>query len=184
MNWMWLVGGGTGALLAVLALHFFGLGGVLRVVRAVFDALGDAAAAVRDWLRNPGNKTRGIAGVCALGFAVAGLQSWQRGTVIVQQRADYVRLQQDRAADRTAYERDLGARDKAIAHFVRLAEEQLRLLEIAQQQAADALADAAKARAQALASEARWQEQYEQRPPECQAALQVMAKACPTLAEY
>src|SRR5690606_13057708 len=99
---------------------------------------------------------------------------------IVQQRADYVRLQQDRAADRTAYERDLGERDKAIGHFVRLAEEQLRLLEIAQQQAADALADAAKARAQALASEARWQEQYEQRPPECQAALQVMAKACPT----
>src|SRR5687768_10256663 len=87
------IGGGAAALAAVVViLYFSGFGGVVRVVGAITGALGDGAQWLRAWLRKPGNKTRGVCLVLAVVAMSLGLQSWQRGTVIIQQRADYTAL--------------------------------------------------------------------------------------------
>lgn len=171
-------------LVATAAAYFAGLGGVVRVVRAVFDFLGDVAQALRAWLAKPGNKMRGLCAVFAFGFLAAGLQSWQRGTVIVQQRADYTALKEKTDAERADLQGRISERDRRIAQFIEYAEAQKRLLAQLQEQSAAAAAEAEKQRERAALSEAKYQEAFNARPPECEAALQVMAKACPTLKDY
>lgn len=182
--WTWIGGGAAAMALVVAALYFTGLSGVVSVVRAFFGALGDGAQWLRRWLKQPGNKTRGLCLVFAVISMGAGLQSWQRGTVIVQQRADYTALKSKTDAEREALAEQMQARDKTIAQFVRKAQEQMRLLDIAKAQSAQALAEAEAAKKRARESEAKYQEAFDNKPPECAAALQVMAKACPSLQGY
>ena len=185
MNWLWWIGGGLVALVVVVgAAYALGLGGLLRVVRAVLDALGDAAKSAREWLAVPGNKTRFVCAAFALLFLAAGLQSWQRGTVIVQQRADYTRLKDDTGKERAGWAEKVGERDRTILHFAQLAEQQRRALDLLAEQNAQALKDAAQAKRQALEAEAKFEQEFASRPPACEAALQAMAKACPTLKGY
>lgn len=180
-----LVWGGLGAAaLAGIAAWYFGLGGVAKVIRSVLGALGDAAATGRRWLAIPGNKLRVGAIVFALGFISAGLQSWQRGTVIIQQRADYVALQDRTRQDIARLETRVSDRDATIAQFVALAEQQMVLIDVARRQAEAAQDEADRARAAAATAEQRFMDAFDNRPPECEAALQVMARACPTLKDY
>ncbi len=185
MNWLWWVGGGTAVVAALgAALYFFGLGGVAKVARSVFGALGDFADTVRSWLREPGNKTRGLCAVLALLFLGAGMQSWQRGTVIVQQRQDFTDLKTRTDAQAATYRKQIAARDRTIKQFMDLAERQKALLARAKLENAEALAAARKAQARAAASQKQFQDVFLKRPPECRAALEVMAAACPTLTDY
>ena len=185
MNWLWWVGGGSVvAIIAVAALYFMGLGGVVKVVRSILGALGDAAETARKWLRQPGNKTRGACAFFALLFLAAGLQSWQRGTVIVQQRADYTRLKETTDQEKRTLAQQIADREATIARFTNLARQQKLLLEQAARDNATALAAAKAAQAQAAESEQKYQDAFLQRPPECKAALEVMAAACPTLKDY
>lgn len=185
MSWLWWVGGGAAAVAAIGgALYFFGLGGVAKVARSVFGALGDAADALRRWLREPGNKTRGLCAVFAVLFLAAGLQSWQRGTVIVQQRRDFTDLKSRTDAQAATFQQQIAARDRTIKQFMDLARRQKELLAQAAAQNAEVLAAARKAQARAAESEAKFQDVFLKRPPECRAALEVMAAACPTLKDY
>lgn len=185
MKWLLWVGGGSAALAVLVGLlYFMGLGGVVRMVRALFDFLGDTASSLRQWLGKPGNKVRGLCAVFGLLFLMAGLQSWQRGTVIVQQRADYVALQKSAAAEKRTLAQQIADREATIRTFTDLAERQKRLLEQAAQENALALAAAKAAQARAAESEQKYQDAFQQRPPECKAALEVMAAACPTLKDY
>jgi predicted HicB family RNase H-like nuclease len=185
MKWFLWIGGGLAGTAAIVAvLYFLGFGGVVRVVRAILDFLGDLAQSLRDWLRRPGNKLRGLCAVFGFMFLAAGLQSWQRGTVIVQQRADYTALKDRTDSEREALQADIGARDKTIKQFTDLAERQKLLLEQAARENAAAVAAAEAQRRRAAESEAKYQEAFNARPPECESALQVMAKACPTLKDY
>lgn len=185
MNWAWWLGGGTIiTILVVSALYFLGLGGVVKVVRAFFGFLGDTAENVRAWLRKPGNKTRGISAVFAFLFLAAGLQSWKRGTVIEQQRRDYVHLKESSAREAQRLKDAIASRDQTINQFTELARQQKLLLELAAKQNAVAVAEALRAQKIAAESEKKYQAEFDQRPPECKAALEVMAKACPTLKDY
>lgn len=179
------IGGGAAAVAAVVgALYLAGFGGVVRVVGAITGALGDAAQWLRSWLRKPGNKTRGICLILAVTAMSLGLQSWQRGTVIIQQRADYTALKAKTDADLKTAAQQVEARDRTIAQFIKAAEEQMKLLELAKQQNRQALVEAEAARKRAAESEAKYQEAFNNKPPECTAALQLMAKACPSLEKY
>lgn len=184
MNWLaW--GGGAAALVAAgAALWFFGLGGVAKVLRSIFGALGDAAAWLRGWLQRPGNKTRGLCAVFAAASLCAGLQSWQRGTVIVQQRADYVALKDTTDAEKRTLSQQIADREATIATFTALAARQKQLLAQAALDNAAALALAYEAQREAAESEAKYQDAFLKRPPECKAALEVMAAACPALEGY
>lgn len=185
MKWFLWAGGAAAAVAAVVAaMYLMGLGGVVRVVRAAAGWLGDTAEALRQWLREPGNKTRGACVAFALLLLVAGLQSWQRGTVIIQQRADYVALQQKTDAERLNLSAQIGAREATIRKFTDLAEQQKQLLAEAKRQNALALEAAKAAQRRAAESESKYQAAFTQRPPECKAALEVMAQACPTLKDY
>lgn len=185
MKWfLWIGGGLAGVSLVVAALYLLGLGGVVRVVKAVGDALGDLAQSLRAWLRKPGNKVRGLCAVFGFLFLAAGLQSWQRGTVIIQQRADYVALQQQSARDKATLAEQVAAREATIKRFVALAEQQKVLLAQAAKENELAVAAARAAAARAAQSEKKYQDAFLQRPPECKAALEVMAAACPTLQGY
>ena len=186
----WVLGG-IGGLVLVAAGYFVGLGNVAKVVRTVLGVVADWAADAREWLRRPGNKVRGLCAVLAFGFLAAGLQSWQRGNTIIQQRADYVRLQEvmDWEKSKLAAEADalmghIAERDVTIAKFVELADAQMALLQVAAAQAEAAQAEAKAAKQVAEDAERRYQDAFANRPPECEAALQVMAKACPTLKGY
>lgn len=185
--WMW---GGVGLAVAAGA-WFIGLGSVASVLRSIMGALADWVRYARRWLSIPGNKMRMVFIGLALGFLAAGLQSWQRGTVIIQQRADYTRLQEQSAWEKEAMTGTItdlhgavAARDRVIERFIELAEQQKDLLKVAADQAAAALSDAEHAKQAAAAAERRFQDEFDGRPPECEAALQVMARACPTLKGY
>ena len=178
--------------MAMIVLAWFvGLGSIAAMFRSILGALADWMKVSRTWLSVPGNKTRLLFVALAVGFLSAGLQSWQRGSVIIQQRADYGRLQ-----ERADWEKGImteqsdelhgavAARDSVIQRFIDLAERQKELLRIASDQAAAAMTEAEAAKAAAADTERRYQEQFDNRPPECEAALQVMARACPTLKGY
>lgn len=173
------------------ALHFTGLAGLVKVLRAITGALGDWASDVREWLREPGNKTRGICLVMGMVAIGAGLQSWQRGNVIVQQRADYARLERDAAKEREEYQervvvlrRLVDDRDEKIGVFVRLAADQQALIEQYKRENAQALADAQAARVKAQEDAAKFDQAYSERTPDCDEALKIMARACPALSNY
>lgn len=182
--WTWIIGGTAGLAAVVAVLYFAGLGGVVRVVGAITGALGDWAQWLRDWLRRPGNKTRGICLVLAVAAMSFGLQSWQRGTVIIQQRADYTALKTKADADMAALADSIKLRDERIAEFKALADRQMELLEVARGENAEAIARARAAQQRAAESEAKYQEAFNNRTPECSTALEVMARACPALKEY
>ena len=183
-GWGWLGAAGAGVLAIGALLWFTGVGRLAAIWRALLDIVSDAAAGMRDWLRVKGNPTRLLCGVFALAFMSAGLQSWQRGTTIVQQRAEYVALQERTRDERARFDSRIEARDTTIRQFVALAEHQRRLLAIAEQQATAAVADADRAKREAAEAAKRYEQRFDERPPECEAALQVMAQACPTLSDY
>lgn len=177
--------GVVGALvLGVGVLYLLGFGGVVRVVRAATGFLGDVAESLRRWLRTPGNKMRGLCAVFGFLFLAAGLQSWQRGTVIIQQRADYVALQERTAQEKRTLAQQVADREATIRRFTDLAERQKELLAQAALENEAALAAAKLAAARAAESEQKFQDAFQQRPTECKAALEVMAAACPTLKDY
>ena len=185
MKWFLWIGGSAGALaLLVGVLHFSGMGGAVRVIRAAFDFLGDLAQGLRDWLRRPGNKLRGLCAVFGFLFLAAGLQSWQRGTVIVQQRADYTALKEKTDQEKRTLAQQVADREATIGRFTELARQQKLLLEQAARDNVTAMAAAKAAQALAAESEQKYQDAFMQRPPECKAALEVMAAACPTLKDY
>lgn len=185
MKWILWIGGGSAAVaLVVGVMYLAGFGGVIRVVRAALDFVGDLAQSLRDWLRRPGNKMRGICAFFAFGFLAAGLQSWQRGTVIVQQQADYVALREKTDSEKAELQGRVAAREATIAKFTELARQQKLLLEQAARDNAEAVAAARAAQELAAQSERKYQDAFLQRPPECKAALEVMAAACPTLKGY
>lgn len=185
MSWLWWIGGGAVALALVVGLGWLlGLGGVAAVVRSILGAIGDASAAVRRWLRIPGNKTRAFCGTLALGCLVAGLQSWQRGTVIVQQRADYLALKDRTDLERIGFTRQLAEKQAVIDAFARIAQQQREALDLLAEQNRQVLEDAARARADADARAEEFREAFAKRPADCDQALQALELACPTLRDY
>lgn len=171
-----LVVGGTG--------WAVGLGSLAQIARTGLGVVADWLGRVRGWLRTPGNPLRATCAVLALACVAVGLQSWQRGSIIQHERAKYA-LEKERAKFRIeSLSSSVSERDQAIARFTRLAETNRRLLEIASRQAEVALQDAERARVAAADSEQRFQDAFDRRPPECEAALQEMARACPALSDY
>jgi len=179
----WLVG----ALLALVVGGVgwaVGLGSLAKIARSMLGAVADWAGRAREWLRTPGNPLRATCAVLALACVAVGLQSWQRGSIIQHERAKFA-LERARSTFRIeALSAGVSDRDRTIARFAALAENNRRLLEIAAKQSEAALGDAERARNAAAASEQKYQEAFENRPPECEAALQAMAKACPALSDY
>lgn len=185
MSWLWWIGGGTAALVLVLGLgYLLGLGGVVTVVKAVLGAMGDAAATFRRWLRIPGNKTRAFCGALALTCLVAGLQSWQRGTVIIQQRADYLALKDRTDLERAGFVRQLAEKQAVIDGFSRIAEQQRHNLDLLAIQNRQVLDEAERARSDAREQAAAFKDAYANRPADCTQALQALELACPTLRDY
>lgn len=180
----WVLGGAGTLAVVVAVMYFAGFGGVVRVVRAVFDFLGDVAERARNWLREPGNKTRAMAGLFVFGFMAASLQSWHRGVELEQREAAHALVVTDLNGQLGTLRRALGDRDAVIARFRELADEQKRLLDQLAGQNAAAVAAAQAAREKAAETEAKFQAEFSRRPPECRTALEVMAKACPTLRDY
>lgn len=184
MNW-WAIGlslAGVGGV--ALLLYVFGLGGIVKLAGALVRLVVDGATQFVQWLRKPGSKIRALAAILAFISISAGLQSWKRGQVIVTQRADYAALESRSAQAQEALRGNIAQKDQAIAVFTRLAETQMRLLEQAKRDNAEAVARAVAAEAEAAKSNQKYQQAFDQRPPECKAALDVMAQACSTLREY
>lgn len=161
-----------------------GLGNLAKIARTVLGIVSDWFGRAREWMRTPGNPLRAACAVLALACVAVGLQSWQRGSIIQHERAKYA-LEQERAKFRIeALSSSVRERDQAISRFITLAENNRRLLEIAAAQAEAALSDAERARRRAADSEQKFQEAFDNRPPECEAALRAMAQACPALSDY
>lgn len=184
MNWTWIVGGlGAAALVAGL-LYFFGFAAVLKLVGDFIRFLADSARRFIKWLRTPGNGTKAVCAVLAFASLTFGIQSMQRGNIIVTQRAAYSQLEKDKATELAGLSEQLSLRDQRIEEFRKLAREQMALLDQQKAENVHLAAEAAAARAAAAQSNAAFQREFNNKPPECTAALQVMAKACPNLADY
>lgn len=179
----WLLGG-LGALAVAGVGWFIGGAGLAKVARSGTGALGDMAARGRVWLQTPGNPMRAMCGVLALLFLTAGLSSWKRGTQLAEQRAAYALLQERRDFEVERLQQGIEGRDRVIQQFIDLAERQKLLLDVMALQADRALSDAKDARDAAAASDRAYREAYDNRPAECEEALQQMARACPALGGY
>lgn len=184
MNWTWIVGGLGAAALVVVALYFFGGVAVAKLIGDAIKFVANMARKALAWVQKPGN---GLKAVCA-GLAVAsltfGIQSMQRGVVIVHQREQYTALELQTAAERAALAEQLSLRDQRIEQFRELARQQIALLDRQKLENAQLLVEVQKARAAAAESAAAYQREFDAKPPKCTAALQVMEKACPSLRGY
>lgn len=161
-----------------------GLGNLAKIVRSGLGIVADGFGRMRAWLSTPGNPLRAACAVLALGCVAVGLQSWQRGSIIQHERARYALAQEQATFRIESLSSSVRERDATISRFITLAENNRRLLEIAAAQAEAALSDAERARRRAADSEQRFQEAFDNRPPECEAALRAMAQACPALSDY
>lgn len=157
---------------------------MIEIALQLWKLVTEAIAGALKWLRKPGSKLRLLCGLLACGFLGAGLQSWQRGTIIVQQKAEYVALETSTAKERQELKDALSSRDEKLEEIRVLADRQKALLAQLAAENAQVKAQAAADKARAAESEAKYQQAFQNRPPECAAALQVMAKACPTLEGY
>lgn len=183
--WTWIAGGGALAAAGVV-LYAFGLGGVLTAVRAVLGAVGDAFAEAREWLRRPGNKAKAFSTLLVLIAAAAG---WTAQGLAMGRHLDQVRAAA--ALDKANYDSrivgllsDLSERDQRLARAAELAELERAAVARSKAEADQALAAAATAVARAKKAEQRYQDAFAARPPKCEAALQALAHACPTLEGY
>ena len=176
MSWDWALGLGLGVLALAGASWFFGIGRIVAIFRTLLDLVLDGVR----WLRGPGAKLKAVCGLLAFACMVFGLQSFTRAHTIREQRIQYVLLE----GQVDQLKGQVTDRDERISQFAALAEEQFRLLEQQQGLSAKALDTAYQAGLKAGQSAAQFKTTYDQRTPECDTALRVMAKACPALRDY
>ncbi|AWD92433.1 hypothetical protein [Xanthomonas phage Carpasina] len=192
LSWPYLAGGILLVIvLVVAALYLAGLGGVVRIVGAVFGFLGDSAQSLRVWLRRPGSKMKALRMLGTVAFIITGLIAWRRGEVIADQQVQYINLKtraeeadKKASADRQILLSQMSDRDKAISAFMAAADRQKELLDAATRASKDALRAVEAEKKRASASAKKYQSAFDDRPEECKAALSVMEKACPTLENY
>lgn len=184
MNWTWIAGGAGAIVLVVAALYFFGVTAVLKLVGDAVRFVAQSASSGLRWLKKPGSALKAVCAVLAFASLTFGIQSMQRGHVIVTQRGAYTQLELDKAASEAALKLQLTTYEQRIEQFRELARQQSALLDAARLESKAAVIEAALARAAAAKSAAAFQREFNGKPPECAAALEVMAKACPSLVDY
>ena len=191
MNWTWIAGGFAAVLAVGGLLYFFGFAAVLKLAGDAVRFVAGSISRFLKWQRVPGNGTKSIAAVLAFMSLTFGIQSMQRGHVIIEQQGRYTSLEKSKAQELADAERarlglveEVSLRDQRIEEFRDLARQQMALLDQQKAENKDLAAEAAIARAAAAKSAAAYQREFQGKPPECAAALQVMAKACPTLQGY
>ena len=184
MNWTWIVGGLGATALVVAALYFFGVTAVVKLIGDVVRFVAETISAFLAWLKKPGSKLKAVCAVLAFMSLTFGIQSMNRGYTIVHQQEAYTLLEQKKATELAALATELSLRDQRIEEFRELARQQIALLDAQKLENKALVAEAAAARAAAAKSAAAFQREFDSKPPECAAALEVMANACSTLKDY
>jgi len=184
MNWTWIVGGIAAVGIVGAALYFFGIAAVAKLFGDVVRFVAGSISRFLAWVRKPGNGTKAVCAVLAVASLTFGIQSMQRGIIIEDQREEYAELQDKTAREKQELADAVSLRDQRIQEFQELARQQIVLLNQLKAENAKVVAEAAAARLAAAKSNAAYQAAFQKRPPECKAALEVMANACSTLKDY
>jgi septal ring factor EnvC (AmiA/AmiB activator) len=160
-------------------------------VQAAFALVLGWASDFLTWLRKPGSVLKVVCAALAVAFALAAMSSYRQGqrVVVVTKQVDQCLAEkvaaaeaaQLKAAEWAANVADKDAALATIADKLKAEAENLKRLQ-ERNEALRAQTEATKAKADASAK--AFKQQYDQRPPECSAALQAMAAACPTLGGY
>lgn len=167
------------------------MGDLLKFFNAAIGFVAACATGILTWLRSPGSVLKLCCAGLALGLAVACLASWRQSQRVVVITKQVAQCEADRkaAADAAELKRaelqsnvaDLQAALANVAEKLGVEAEKLRALQ-ERNVALRARTEAAKAAADKSAR--AFQQEYDARPPECNAALQAMAAACPALGGY
>lgn len=160
-------------------------------LQAAFELVLGWVTAFLEWLHRPGSVLKSCCAVLACLCALAAMSSYRQGQQVIVVTRQVAQCQADRkAADdvallqRAELESNVADKDaalRAIADRLQAEADKLAKLQ-ANNQALRAETEAAKAAADRSAK--AFQQQYDQRPVECAAALTAMAQACPTLGGY
>lgn len=160
------------------------IAGALSLLRGAWNLAGRAMKGAGDWLRQPRDWWRAVS-VClalvCLGFAFA-VTDAKREILLVREQCETRIITVERAAEQATVAASTTRRSLQQCQ-TRLADEVGKAVR-AQQLEREATAAAAATAAQAERDLEAWRRTYRNRPATCQAALEAVEAACPTLSDY
>ncbi|KAB7767623.1 hypothetical protein [Xanthomonas maliensis] len=164
---------------------------IFAFFKALMSLVFGWGADIATWLRKPGSPLKVCCAVLAVLCTVAALSSYRKGQQVIVVTRQVEQCQSDRTAaleaaqlKRAELERNNADKDAALATIaakLRAEAEKLRLL---QDRNAGLRDKTEAAKAAADRSSKAFKQEYDQRPAECNAALQALAAACPSLGGY
>ncbi|RZZ81945.1 hypothetical protein EAT51_07935 [Pseudoxanthomonas winnipegensis] len=167
------------------------MSGVLAFLNAAVGLVFGWAADLLGWLRRPGNWLKACCAVLAVLLAVACLASYRQGQQIVvvtrqvtQCRADAKAAADKATMDAATLQQNYDALRSAMGTIKDNLDAEAEKMRALQARNAQLAAQTASEKAKADAGAKSYRQQYDQRPPECIAALDAMAAACPALRGY
>ena len=167
------------------------MSGVLAFLNAAVGLVFGWAADLLGWLRRPGNWLKACCAVLAVLLAVACLASYRQGqqiVVVTQQVAecqDAAKIAAEKATLNAAIlQQNYEAARSSLSTIKDTLDAEAEKMRALQARNVQLAAQTASEKAKADAGAKSYRQQYDQRPPECVAALDAMAAACPALRGY
>lgn len=160
------------------------IGGMVKLATGAWNLAGRALGAAGDWLRKPRDWWRLVSaclGLVCVGFAFA-VTDAKREILLVREQCETRIITVEREAQQAVTAATTTRRSLQQCQ-TRLTEEVGKAVRAAQLER-DATAAAAAVAAQAERDREAWQQTYRNRPATCQAALEAVEAACPTLSDY
>lgn len=160
-------------------------------VQAAVDLVLGWVTGLLVWLRKPGSVLKSCCAVLAVVCAIAALSSYRQAQRVIVVTRQYAQCEADKKAvldaallKRAELESNVADKDAALREIARRLQAEADNLAKLQARNLALRAETEAATAAAARSAQAFQQQYDQRPVECSAALRAMAQACPTLGGY
>ncbi|MEN5117492.1 hypothetical protein ABE488_09190 [Luteimonas sp. TWI662] len=157
---------------------------LVRLIAAVWNLIVGAAADLANWLRRPGSKLKAVCAVLAAFALFSAINSYTRGVRIASLQQRIVVIQGECETRVGALQGDIDERDARLAEIATALREEADKLELLRAESAAALGQLADELDAAERDAAVWHQRYESRPDTCQAALELLDSACPSLGGY
>lgn len=157
---------------------------MIRMLAALWRLVVDAVADVLEWARRPGSKLKVICATLAAAAAFGAVHSYTQGLRIAALRQQIVFIEADCETRIGGLREDVDERDRALAQIAEALRAEAAKLEAVRAESAAALGQLAADLEQAERDAASWTERYRDRPDTCQAALELLDSACPSLGGY
>lgn len=153
-------------------------------IKALFVLVLDTIRDFFEWLRKPGAKLKVLVAVLAFVTAIAAMRAYEAEQRIVVITANCERDKGGLQDTIDARDLTITQKDAALAEITDKLEAEAEKLKLLQGRNAALAAENAKKAAAAEKSAEAFNREFDNKPPSCAAALEMMEAACPTLTDY